>query len=310
MSKKINININIYTPGWWWPYFPVFNNILNNRMWLFPGYLKWELFTYFPPIIIVSLCFWFQDIIRFRMDSLIAANTKFCFDLFQEISKNDGHKNIFFCPLSLSAALGMVRLGARSDSAHQIDQVWIQPFWVHSQSQTPIRPNPALASRNCSLHPRLARSLHLYPHFAFSSISLFFKALLIISSVMPLQIHQSDSFSHSSSLSLSACLLLFLSRLASNLSEKPIGNRSRTQVFPTTSLKSDLLPPSYPGHNFLKSVHASAGSVLHAAARKSFSELKSDLASHLLKTWTFHFTNDRNLSPYNGPWRSGDPDSR
>uniref|UniRef100_G3SLX2 Serpin B12 n=1 Tax=Loxodonta africana TaxID=9785 RepID=G3SLX2_LOXAF len=50
-------------------------------------------------------------------------NTKFCFDLFQEISKRDGHRNIFFCPLSLSAALGMVRLGARSDSAHQIDKV-------------------------------------------------------------------------------------------------------------------------------------------------------------------------------------------
>ncbi|XP_062056278.1 serpin B12 [Lepus europaeus] len=57
------------------------------------------------------------------MDSLVAANTKFCFDIFQEISKNDGHKNIFFCPLSLSAALGMVRLGARNDSARQIDEV-------------------------------------------------------------------------------------------------------------------------------------------------------------------------------------------
>ncbi|KAM5218132.1 serpin B12 isoform 1-T2 [Hipposideros larvatus] len=57
------------------------------------------------------------------MDSLIAANTKFCLDLFQEISKKDGHKNIFFCPLSLSAALGMVHLGARGDSARQIDQV-------------------------------------------------------------------------------------------------------------------------------------------------------------------------------------------
>ncbi|XP_008050929.1 serpin B12 isoform X2 [Carlito syrichta] len=57
------------------------------------------------------------------MDSLVAANTKFCFDLFQEISKNDYHKNIFFCPLSISAALGMVRLGARNDSAHQIDEV-------------------------------------------------------------------------------------------------------------------------------------------------------------------------------------------
>ncbi|XP_055415274.1 serpin B12 isoform X2 [Bubalus kerabau] len=66
---------------------------------------------------------WFQSVIRFTMDSLIAANTKFCFDLFQKISTGDCRKNIFFCPLSLSAALGMVRLGARSGSARQIDQV-------------------------------------------------------------------------------------------------------------------------------------------------------------------------------------------
>nr|XP_048299682.1 serpin B12 isoform X2 [Myodes glareolus] len=57
------------------------------------------------------------------MDSLIAANSKFCFDFFQKISKDDIHKNIFVCPLSLSAAFGMVRLGARGDSARQIDEV-------------------------------------------------------------------------------------------------------------------------------------------------------------------------------------------
>ena len=57
------------------------------------------------------------------MDSLTAANNKFCFDFFREISKDDAHKNIFVCPLSLSAAFGMVRLGARGDSAHQIDEV-------------------------------------------------------------------------------------------------------------------------------------------------------------------------------------------
>lgn len=60
------------------------------------------------------------------MDSLIAANSKFCFDFFQKISKDDIHKNIFVCPLSLSAAFGMVRLGARGDSARQIDEVCIQ----------------------------------------------------------------------------------------------------------------------------------------------------------------------------------------
>ncbi|XP_021508082.1 serpin B12 [Meriones unguiculatus] len=57
------------------------------------------------------------------MDSLIAANSKFCFDFFQEISKRDIHKNVFVCPLSLSAACAMIRLGARGDSAEQIDEV-------------------------------------------------------------------------------------------------------------------------------------------------------------------------------------------
>ncbi|XP_036178771.1 serpin B12 isoform X4 [Myotis myotis] len=75
------------------------------------------------------------------MDSLIAANSKFSFDLFQEISKNDGAKNIFFCPLSLSAALGMVRLGARNDSAQQIDRVL--HFDELSQEKTKT-PDPCL----------------------------------------------------------------------------------------------------------------------------------------------------------------------
>ncbi|XP_058996563.1 serpin B12 isoform X2 [Mustela nigripes] len=78
------------------------------------------------------------------MDSLVAANTKFCFDLFQEISKDDPHKNIFFCPLSLSAALGMVRLGARSESAQQIDQVL--HFNEFSQNERK-EPDPCLKSK-------------------------------------------------------------------------------------------------------------------------------------------------------------------
>ncbi|XP_058412568.1 serpin B12 isoform X1 [Diceros bicornis minor] len=82
------------------------------------------------------------------MDSLIAANTKFCFDLFQEIIKDDCHKNIFFCPLSLSAALGMVRLGARSDSAHQIDQVL--HFDEFSQNESK-EPDPYLKSNTQAL---------------------------------------------------------------------------------------------------------------------------------------------------------------
>uniref|UniRef100_A0A8C9AJM4 Serpin family B member 12 n=1 Tax=Prolemur simus TaxID=1328070 RepID=A0A8C9AJM4_PROSS len=77
------------------------------------------------------------------MDGLVAANTKFCFDLFHKISRDDYRKNIFFCPLSLSAALGMVRLGARNDSAHQIDEVL--HFSEISQNESK-EPDPCLKS--------------------------------------------------------------------------------------------------------------------------------------------------------------------
>ncbi|XP_007486926.2 serpin B12 [Monodelphis domestica] len=56
------------------------------------------------------------------MDSLVTANTKFCLDLFKELSKDDG-ANIFICPLSISAAFGMISLGAKSSTAGQINQV-------------------------------------------------------------------------------------------------------------------------------------------------------------------------------------------
>ncbi|XP_051003163.1 serpin B12 [Acomys russatus] len=64
-----------------------------------------------------------KTLTSFTMDSLIAANNKFCFDFFQEVSKDDIHKNILVCPLSVSAAFGMVCLGARGDSARQINEV-------------------------------------------------------------------------------------------------------------------------------------------------------------------------------------------
>ncbi|XP_037364328.1 serpin B12 isoform X2 [Talpa occidentalis] len=78
------------------------------------------------------------------MESLVAANTKFCFDFFQEISKSHCHKNVFYSPLSLSAAIAMVRLGARSDSAQQIDQVL--HFNEFSQNESEEH-DPCLKSR-------------------------------------------------------------------------------------------------------------------------------------------------------------------
>ncbi|XP_012659747.1 serpin B12 isoform X2 [Otolemur garnettii] len=77
------------------------------------------------------------------MDVLVAANTKFCFDLFRKISKDDYHKNVFFCPLSLSASLAMVRFGARHASAHQIDNVLHFLDIYQSESK---EPDPCLKS--------------------------------------------------------------------------------------------------------------------------------------------------------------------
>ncbi|KFP67910.1 Serpin B11 [Cariama cristata] len=57
------------------------------------------------------------------MCSLSAANAKFCLDFFRELSKKKRNENIFFSPLSLSAAFGMVVLGARGNTLKQIEKV-------------------------------------------------------------------------------------------------------------------------------------------------------------------------------------------
>ncbi|XP_068527018.1 serpin B4-like isoform X1 [Anas acuta] len=58
------------------------------------------------------------------MGSLCAANAKFCLDFFKELSKMKRNENIFFSPLSLSAAFGMVLLGARGNTLKQIEKVF------------------------------------------------------------------------------------------------------------------------------------------------------------------------------------------
>uniref|UniRef100_A0A663FF11 Serpin domain-containing protein n=1 Tax=Aquila chrysaetos chrysaetos TaxID=223781 RepID=A0A663FF11_AQUCH len=79
------------------------------------------------------------------MCSLSAANAKFCLDFFRELSKRKRNENIFFSPLSLSAAFGMVVLGARGNTLKQIEKVGFlcsekgmceEAGGVHSQFQT------------------------------------------------------------------------------------------------------------------------------------------------------------------------------
>uniref|UniRef100_M3YYS1 Serpin B7 n=1 Tax=Mustela putorius furo TaxID=9669 RepID=M3YYS1_MUSPF len=58
-----------------------------------------------------------------KMDSLSTANVEFCLDVFKELNSNNVGDNIFFSPLSLLYALSMVLLGARGNSAGQMEKV-------------------------------------------------------------------------------------------------------------------------------------------------------------------------------------------
>ncbi|XP_008158868.3 serpin B11 [Eptesicus fuscus] len=57
------------------------------------------------------------------MDSLSTANVEFCLDVFKELNNNHAEDNIFFSPLSLLYALSMILLGARGNSAEQMEKV-------------------------------------------------------------------------------------------------------------------------------------------------------------------------------------------
>lgn len=62
------------------------------------------------------------------MGSLSAANAKFHLDFFKELSKVKRNENTFFCPVTISAALSMVQLGARGNTAEEMEKVSSFPF--------------------------------------------------------------------------------------------------------------------------------------------------------------------------------------
>ncbi|XP_077055295.1 serpin peptidase inhibitor, clade B (ovalbumin), member 1, like 3 [Siphateles boraxobius] len=56
------------------------------------------------------------------MDHLSAAHTRFSLDLFQRITEGNASGNVFYSPLSISAALAMLSLGARGDTHTQMSR--------------------------------------------------------------------------------------------------------------------------------------------------------------------------------------------
>ncbi|KAJ8276870.1 hypothetical protein GJAV_G00068840 [Gymnothorax javanicus] len=72
------------------------------------------------------------------MDSLADANTAFTLDLYRTLGSTNAGGNIFFSPLSISSALAMVFLGARGNTADQMEKVlcFQKGSDVHSDFQT------------------------------------------------------------------------------------------------------------------------------------------------------------------------------
>ncbi|OWK01609.1 SERPINB8 [Cervus elaphus hippelaphus] len=56
------------------------------------------------------------------MDSLSVANSRFCFDVFKELSCDHMVENVLLSPLSLLSALAVVLFGARGNSASQMEK--------------------------------------------------------------------------------------------------------------------------------------------------------------------------------------------
>ncbi|XP_039544843.1 leukocyte elastase inhibitor-like isoform X4 [Pimephales promelas] len=77
------------------------------------------------------------------MESLTAANTQFCLDLFKKISGGNASGNVFFSPVSISSALAMVSLGARGNTAAQMIKVLGFNNEPPMMQQTQSPPTPA-----------------------------------------------------------------------------------------------------------------------------------------------------------------------
>ncbi|XP_016303551.1 leukocyte elastase inhibitor-like isoform X2 [Sinocyclocheilus anshuiensis] len=72
------------------------------------------------------------------MEGLSRANSLFALDLYRTLSESNAEGNMFFSPLSISAALSMLYLGARGDTAKEMEKVlsFSSVSDVHSHFET------------------------------------------------------------------------------------------------------------------------------------------------------------------------------
>ncbi|XP_056337602.1 leukocyte elastase inhibitor [Danio aesculapii] len=100
------------------------------------------------------------------MEGVSRANSLFALDLYRALSASSAEGNIFFSPLSISAALSMVYLGARGDTAGEMAKVlsFSSVSDVHSHFETLIS---SINSPSASYILRLANRLYGEKTFSF-----------------------------------------------------------------------------------------------------------------------------------------------
>lgn len=77
------------------------------------------------------------------MNSLVEANTNFAVDLLKWMEKKHSTENIFFSPFNITAALSMVHLGSRGNTADEMGKVLHFDKITGSQSSTDLLSSPA-----------------------------------------------------------------------------------------------------------------------------------------------------------------------
>ncbi|XP_050994031.1 leukocyte elastase inhibitor-like isoform X2 [Labeo rohita] len=112
------------------------------------------------------------------MEDLSRANSLFALDLYRALSESSPEENVFFSPLSISAALSMVYLGARGDTAKEMAKVlfFSSVSDVHSHFETlTSNINRPSATYNLKLANRLygEKTFSFLPEYLVSTLKLY-----------------------------------------------------------------------------------------------------------------------------------------
>ncbi|GCB80533.1 hypothetical protein scyTo_0017212 [Scyliorhinus torazame] len=114
------------------------------------------------------------------MDVQTKASDRFALDLYLNLCENNGTENIFFAPLSISIALGMVHLGAKGNTSRQMAKVLHFDAEGHTHSELQ-RLQSKLSNLSSACLLKLANGLFMEKSFNFhpgylESVSKFYRA--------------------------------------------------------------------------------------------------------------------------------------